>query len=93
MRRMRTHAHENREPATTRWVRAVGLELPASAKRTLRRMKTAVLLPLSVSASVSGSQSRSLSVFVARHDLSGSITIADCGCDADTDSDPDGLLS
>jgi hypothetical protein len=22
MRRMRTHAHENREPATTRWVRA-----------------------------------------------------------------------
>jgi len=30
---------------------------------------------------------------VARHDLSGSITIAECGCDADTDSDPDGLLS
>jgi len=67
--------------------------LPASAKRTLRRMKTAVLLPLSVSASESGSQSQSLSVFGARHDLSGSITIADCGCDADTDSDPDGLLS
>jgi hypothetical protein len=58
---------------------------------TPMRMKTAVLLPLS--ASESGSQSRSLSVFVARHDLSGSITIADCGCDADTDSDPDGLLS
>ena len=57
--------------------------------RTLRHMKTAVLLP--VSASESGSQS--LSVFGARHDLSGSITIADCGCDADTDSDPDGLLS
>jgi len=55
-------------------------------------MKTVVLLPLSVSASESGSQSRSLSVFVARHDLSGSITIADCGRDADTDSDPDGLL-
>jgi len=54
-------------------------------------MKTAVLLPLSVLES--GSQSRSLSVFVARHDLSGSITIADCGCDADTDSNPDGLLS
>ena len=54
-------------------------------------MKTAVLLPLSVSES--GSQSRSLSVFGARHDLSGSITIADCGCDADTDSDPDVLLS
>jgi hypothetical protein len=53
----------------------------------------AVLLPLSVSASESGSQSRSLSVFVARHDLSGPITIADSGCDADTDSDPDGLLS
>jgi hypothetical protein len=51
----------------------------------------AVLLPLSVSASESGSQS--LSVFVARHDLSGPITIADSGCDADTDSDPDGLLS
>jgi hypothetical protein len=50
----------------------------------------AVLLPLS--ASESGSQSRSLSVFVARHDLSWSITIADCGSDADTDSDPDGLL-
>ena len=60
--------------------------------RTLRRMNTAVLLPLSASASESGSQSRSLSVFVARHDLSGSITIAECGCDADTDSDPDGLL-
>ena len=60
---------------------------------TLRRMKTAVLLPLSASESESGSQSRSLSVFVPRHDLSGSITIADCGCDADTDSDPDGLLS
>jgi len=60
--------------------------------RTLRRMKTAVRLPLSVSASESRSQSRSLSVFVARHDLSGSITIADCGRDADTDSDPDGLL-
>ena len=59
--------------------------------RTLRRMKMAVLLPLS--GSESGSQSRSLSVFGARHDLSGSITIADCGCDADTDSDPDGLLS
>jgi hypothetical protein len=56
-------------------------------------MKTAVLLPLAVSASESGSQPRSLSVFVARHDLSGSITIADCGCDADPDSDPDGLLS
>ena len=55
--------------------------------------KMAVLLPLSLSASESGSQPRSLSVFVARHDLSGSITIADCGCDADTDSDPDGLLS
>ena len=54
--------------------------------------KMAVLLPLSVSASESGSQSRSLSVFVAGHDLSGSITIADCGCDADTGSDPDGLL-
>ena len=67
--------------------------LRVSPKRTLRRMKTAVLLPLSVSASESGSQSRSLSVFVARHDLSGPITIADCGCDADTDSDPDGLLS
>ena len=53
--------------------------------------KMAVLLPLS--GSESGSQSRSLSVFVARHDLSGSITIADCGGDADTDSDPDGLLS
>jgi len=52
-------------------------------------MKTVVLLPLSES----GSQPRSLSVFVARHDLRGSITIADCGCDADTDSDPDGLLS
>jgi len=51
----------------------------------------AVLLPLS--GSESGSQSRSLSVFVARHDLSGSITIADCGCDTDPDSDPDGLLS
>jgi len=61
--------------------------------RTLRRMKTAVLLPLSVSASESGAQSRSLSVFVARHDLSGSNTIADCGFDADTDSDPDGLFS
>ena len=60
---------------------------------TPMRMKTAVLLPLSVSASESGSQSRSLSVSVARHDLSGSITIADCGCDADTASDPDGLLS
>ena len=60
--------------------------------RTLRRMKTAVLLPLSVSASESGSQSRSLSVFGARHDLSGSITIADCGCDADSDTDPDRLL-
>ena len=56
-------------------------------------MKTAVLLPLSVTASESGSQSRSLSVFVARHDLSGSITIADCGCDADTDSGADGLVS
>jgi len=61
--------------------------------RTLRRMKTAVLLPLSVSASESGSQSRSLSVFVARHDLSGSMTIADCGSDADTDSDTDGPWS
>jgi hypothetical protein len=59
--------------------------------RTLQRMKPAVLLPLSVSES--GSQSRSLSVFGARHDLSGSITIADCGCDSDSDSDPDGLLS
>ena len=55
--------------------------------------KMAVLLPLSVSASESGSQSRSLSVFVARHDLSGSITIADCGCDADSDTDPDGPWS
>jgi hypothetical protein len=55
------------------------------------RIKTAVVLP--VSASESGSQSQSLLVFVARHDLSGSITIADCGCDADTDSGPDGLLS
>ena len=55
--------------------------------------KMAVLLPLSVSASESGSQSRSLSVFVARHDLSRPIRIADYGCDADTDSDPDGLLS
>jgi hypothetical protein len=53
----------------------------------------AVLLPLSVSVSESGSQSQSLSVFVARHDLSGPIRIADCGSDADTDSDPDGLLS
>ena len=26
MRRMRTHAHENREPATTRWVRAAGAD-------------------------------------------------------------------
>jgi len=54
-------------------------------------MKTALLLPLSVSES--GSQSRSLSVFVARHDLSGAITIADGGCDADTDSGADGLVS
>ena len=52
-----------------------------------------VLLPLSVSGSESGSQSRSRTVFGARHDLSGSLTIADCGCDADTYSDPDGLLS
>ena len=57
------------------------------------RMKTAVVLSLSVSVSESGLQSQSLSVFVARHDLSGSITIADCGCDAETDSDPNGLLS
>ena len=57
------------------------------------RRKMAVLLPVSGSESGSGSQSRSLSVFGARHDLSGSITIADYGCDADTDSDPDGLLS
>ena len=27
MRRMRTHAHENREPVTTRWVRAAGADL------------------------------------------------------------------
>jgi len=27
MRRMRTHAHENREPATTRWVRAAGADI------------------------------------------------------------------
>jgi len=67
--------------------------LRASAKRTLRRMKTAVVLPLLVSASESGSQSRSLSVFVARYDLSGSITTADCDYDTDPDSDPDGLLS
>ncbi|MBP1600953.1 MAG: hypothetical protein H6Q06_1104 [Acidobacteria bacterium] len=56
-------------------------------------MKTAVVLPLLVSASESGSQSRSLSVFVARYDLSGSITTADCDYDTDPDSDPDGLLS
>jgi len=24
---MRTHAHENREPATTRWVRAAGADI------------------------------------------------------------------
>ena len=63
--------------------------------RTVRThvQKTAVLLPLSVSASESGSQSRLLSVFVARHDLSGPITIAGCGCDSDTDSGPDGPWS
>ena len=61
--------------------------------RTLRRMKTAVLLLLSVSASESGPQSRSLSVFVARHNLSVPLTIADCDCDTDVDSDPDGLWS
>ena len=27
MRRMRTHAHENGEPATTRWVRAAGADI------------------------------------------------------------------
>ena len=53
----------------------------------------AVLFPLSASGSESGSQSRSLSVFVARRDLSGSITIADCGCDADSDTYPDGPWS
>jgi hypothetical protein len=34
MRRMRTHAHENREPATTRWVRAAGADkMRAAAQR------------------------------------------------------------
>ena len=27
MRAVRTHAHENREPATTRWVRAAGADI------------------------------------------------------------------
>jgi hypothetical protein len=32
--RMRTHAHENREPATTRWVRAAGADkMRAAAQR------------------------------------------------------------
>jgi len=32
MRRMRTHAHENREPATTRWVRAAGADIARFAE-------------------------------------------------------------
>ena len=64
----------------------------------MRRMRTHVQVNGGAASAVGigigvGSQPRSLSVFVARHDLSGSVTIADRGCDADTDSDPDGLLS
>jgi len=34
MRAVRTHAHENREPATTRWVRAAGADkMRAEAQR------------------------------------------------------------
>jgi hypothetical protein len=34
MRAVRTHAHENREPATTRWVRAAGADkMRAAAQR------------------------------------------------------------
>jgi len=94
MRQMRTHVHQKTGSLRPRGGSAPpAWTLPASAKRTLRRMKTTVLLTLSLSGSESGSQSRSLSVFVARHDLSGSIVIADCGCDADSDTDPYGLLS
>jgi len=32
MRRMRTHAYEDREPATTRWVRAAGADIARFGK-------------------------------------------------------------
>jgi hypothetical protein len=91
MRRMHAPAYENREPATTRWVRAAGADIARVGEAHPATHENGGAA--SAVGSASGSRLRSLSVFVARHNLSGSLTIAYCGCDADTDSDPDGPLS